>query len=146
MVGTVDANAQIQQQDISHHWEQLWPDMRAVGCWSTIRADDAIFALVLLTPYSPAHEEWIDGRPTRAMNLREFLAPGAVCNCPSLERPVGANVIPADRNRACFTSTAATSIRAVATITIVIRVLPRFSLLAASVPTTSGSRKSPDPA
>jgi hypothetical protein len=119
LAGTVDSNGQIQQQDISHHWEQLWPDMRAVGCWSTIRADDAIFALVLLTPYSPAHEEWIDGRPTRVMNLRErddqrlvwvssedrgqsfsvreFLEPGAVCNCPSLERPVGANVIPADR-------------------------------------------------
>ena len=114
--GTVDEEGVIREQVVSHHWEAEWPNMRALGCWSSIRADDTIFALVLL---APLNEEWIDGRPTRAMNLGErsdqrliwlttkdggasfdvssFFEPGSSCNCPSLERPAGANTVPADR-------------------------------------------------
>ncbi len=113
--GTVIDGA-IRERTISSHLGESWPDMRAVGCWSTIREDDSICALVLLTPYP---DEWLRGRPTRAMNLCErkdqrfvwlistdggasfqastFLEPGESYNCPSLERPGGANSIPADR-------------------------------------------------
>ena len=106
----------IHEQNVSNHLGRMWPDMRAVGCWLTIREDDAIYALVLLTPYP---DEWLKGRPVRSMNLRErddqrlawlvsadggqewtvdsFLEPGEAYNCPSLERPVGDNSIPASR-------------------------------------------------
>ena len=114
--GTVDDAGQLRQQAVSDHWEQLWPDMRAVGCRSMVRADDAIIALITLTPFN---DEWEKGRPTRAMNMIErsdqrlvwlvsqdggqtfsaqpFLSPGASYNTPSLEKSVGANVIDADR-------------------------------------------------
>lgn len=116
IVGTVDSDGRIRERVVSHHWEVLWPDMRAIGCWSTIREDDAIHALVQLTPFN---DEWIDGKPTRAINMNErsdqrlvwlisadwgrswevrpCLEPRSVCNCPSLEQSTGANLIPASR-------------------------------------------------
>lgn len=116
LFGTVDAHGQIREQVVSHHCEELWPELRVTGCWSSIREDDTIDALVLLTPFN---DEWINGRPARAINMRErddqrlawlttrdgggsftvtsLLNPGVTFNCPSLERPVGANVIPGDR-------------------------------------------------
>ena len=42
-------------------------EMGAIVCWSTISEDDA---LVLLTPFN---DVWIDGRPTRAMSMKERL-------------------------------------------------------------------------
>ena len=119
IAGTIDGDGGIRERAVSHHWEALWPRMRAIGCWSTIREDDAIHALVQLTPFD---NEWIDGKPTRAINMdersdqrlvwlisadggrrwevRPFLEPGSVCNCPSLEQSTGANLIPAGRRPA----------------------------------------------
>ena len=96
--------------------EETWPDMRATECTTTIRNDDTICALVTLTPFNDA---WKDGKPTRAMQMNEradqhlvwlvssdggkifaihrVLEPGKAFNCPSVEKPAGANIIPADR-------------------------------------------------
>ena len=96
--------------------EETWPDMRVTECRATIRNDDAICALVTMTPLDDA---WKDGKPTRAMHMNErtdqrlawlvssdagetfaihgLLEPGAAFNCPSVEKPAGANIIPAER-------------------------------------------------
>ena len=96
--------------------EEAWPDMRATECKATMREDGVICALVTLTPFDGA---WKDGRPTRAMNMTEradrrlawlltddggesftihgVLEPGTTFNCPSVEKPVGANAVSADR-------------------------------------------------
>jgi len=113
---SVDERGQLRKTPVSPHWEGQWSDMRAVSCRASIRDDDAIFALVQLTPYN---DEWMDGKPVRSVNNRErdderyvwlitrdggdsfeatsFHEPGSACNVPSLERPTGANSIPANR-------------------------------------------------
>ena len=102
---------------VSPHWERVWPDMRALACWTTIREDNALYVLVQLTPYN---DEWDDGKPTRAMNMQErsdqrfawlvsddggenfdlqpCLEPGSPYNQPSVEKSVGANAIPSTRS------------------------------------------------
>ena len=106
----------LRQTPVSQHWERLYPEMRALECRAAVREDDAIFVLVTLTPFN---DEWLDGKPTRAMRMCErsdqrlvwlvsrdggatftvetFLTPGQACNCPSGEKSVGINTIPADR-------------------------------------------------
>ena len=62
-VGTVDDAGVVRERVISDSWESVWPQMRANGCWSSIRDDGVIFALILLTPHDA---KWADGRlPTR---------------------------------------------------------------------------------
>ena len=95
--------------------EERWPDMRATDCKVTIRSDDAICALITLTPLDNA---WKEGKPTRAMGMNErfdqrlvwlvsldggktftihrLLEPGTAFNGPNVETSVGANIIPAD--------------------------------------------------
>jgi hypothetical protein len=99
-----------------------WPDMRATGCVATIRDDDALCLLVPLTPFDGG---WIDGKPSRAMGMRErtdrrlvwmvsrdtgssfdivpCFEPGRAFNNPSVELPTGANRIPGDRLPAFLT-------------------------------------------
>ena len=106
----------LRQIPVNHHWERLYPDMRATECRTSRRQDDTICVLVTLTPYD---DEWRDGRPTRAMGMRErrderlvwlltgdggkafrvqpFLEPGGSCNCPSVEQPRGSNTVPVGR-------------------------------------------------
>ncbi len=111
-----DENGVLIKTPVSTFWEERYSDMRAVECRTTIREDDAVYALVTLTPFD---DEWLNGRPSRAMRMRErrdervvwlisedygttfqvapCLEPGGSCNVPSLEQPRGANVVPADR-------------------------------------------------
>lgn len=121
-LGMIDGDGHRQERIISADWQARWPDMRANGCWCSVRDDDTIFALILLTPYN---DEWFDGRlPMRAMNMGErrdlrlvwwisedggasgrvelFRDAGQAINCPSLERRVGANRIAADRTPGVF--------------------------------------------
>ena len=106
----------LRQTPVSQHWERLYPEMRALECRAAVREDDAIFVLVTLTPFN---DEWLDGKLNRAMRMCErsdqrlvwlvsrdggatftvetFLTPGQACNCPSVEKSVGINTIPADR-------------------------------------------------
>jgi hypothetical protein len=113
---TPDADGVLQQTPVNHHWERLYPDMRAVECKTSRRQDDTICVLVTLTPYN---DEWKDDKPTRNMRMRErtderlvwllsgdggetfqvqsFLEPGHSHNVPSVEQPRGINKIPTDR-------------------------------------------------
>ncbi len=112
---TVDEAGTWQRRTISV-LEDTWPDMRVTECRAAMRSDDAICALITLTPLD---DDWKDGKPTRAMHMKEradqrlawllssdaggsfsvrsVLEPGTTFNCPSVERSVGANIIPADR-------------------------------------------------
>jgi hypothetical protein len=116
MMVTTGVDGALQQIPVHDHWERLFPDMRATGCKTSRREDDTICVLVTLTPYN---EDWKEGKPTRAMSMRErhderlvwllsgdggktfevqsFLEPGRGYNVPSVEQPRGANVVPADR-------------------------------------------------
>ena len=106
----------LRQVPINEYWERVYPDMRALELSAVLRADDALCLLVTLTPFN---DEWQQGKPTRAMRMCEridqrlvwllstdggetfavesFLEPGRACNCPSVEKAVGINAIPADR-------------------------------------------------
>ena len=90
--------------------EREWPEMRVNEARGTIMDDDTIHILVTLSPYN---HEWIQGRPSRAMNMVErddqrlvllttndfgrgciqktVVEPGNSFNAPNLETPVGAN-------------------------------------------------------
>jgi hypothetical protein len=109
-------NGSLHKTPVNHYWESHYPHMRAVDCKTSIREDDMICALVTLTPFN---HEWIDGKPSRAMRMRErddecviwllsgdggntfevtpFLEAGGSCNVPSVEQPRGANSIPSNR-------------------------------------------------
>lgn len=113
---TTGADGALQKIPVNRHWESRYPDMRATGCKTTIREDDTVCVLVTLTPFN---EDWIDGRPTREMSMRErsderliwlltkdggntfevrsCLEPGGGYNVPSVEQPRGVNTIPSDR-------------------------------------------------
>jgi len=113
---TLGADGSLRQTPINQHWERRYPDMRALECSAVLRADDALCLLVTLTPFN---DEWQEDKPTRAMRMCEridqpliwllstdggktfrlepFLEPGRACNCPSVEKSVGINAIPADR-------------------------------------------------
>ena len=113
---TTDAEGYLQQVPVNEYWERVYPDMRALECSVVLRADDALCLLVTLTPFN---DEWQQGKPVRAMRMRErldqpliwllsfdggetfsmrpFLEPGRAYNCPSVEKAVGVNAIAADR-------------------------------------------------
>ena len=113
---TTDGDGRLRQVPINEHWERVYPDMRALECSAVLRADDMICLLVTLTPFN---EEWQEDKPVRAMRMCErddqpliwllsedggetfrvesCLAPGRAYNCPSVEKAVGINAIPADR-------------------------------------------------
>ena len=113
---TTDSDGGLRQVPVNQHWEHCYPDMRALECSVVLRADDALCLLVTLTPFN---DEWQEDKPTRAMRMRErtdqpliwllsvdggetfrvepFLEPGRAYNCPSVEKSVGINAIPADR-------------------------------------------------
>jgi hypothetical protein len=106
----------LRQTPLQDYWECLYPDMRALECNLVRRQDDALCLLVTLAPFD---NEWLDGKPTRAMRMRErddfrliwlfsadggktfevqpFLEAGQSYNCPSVEKAVGPNAVPADR-------------------------------------------------
>ena len=113
---TTDPDGGLQQVPINESWERIYPTMRALECSAVVRSDDRLCLLVTLTPYN---EEWQADKPMRAMRMRErvdqplvwllsddggetfvvqpFLEPGRAYNCPSVEKSVGINAIPADR-------------------------------------------------
>ena len=113
---TTGTDGLLREIPVNSYWEDLHPNMRAVECKTSIREDDMVCVLVTLTPYN---DEWLDGKPTRAMRMRErnderlvwllaedggttfrvqtLLEPGGSYNVPSVEQPRGANKITADR-------------------------------------------------
>ena len=110
IVATPSHNGKWRQQNLSGLLEKNWPNMRNTGGRVTIQKDGRICALMTLTPYN---DEWIQGRPTRAMQMKErddqrlvmlsskddgksffaesILAPGASFNAPNPEQALGAN-------------------------------------------------------
>lgn len=116
VMATPDADGTLRKNPVNDHWDRLYPAMRATECKTSLRQDDTICVLVTLTPYD---NEWQDGKPTRAMRMRErrderliwllsgdggetfqvqsFFEPGLSCNCPSVEQSRGANTVPSDR-------------------------------------------------
>lgn len=116
VMATAGVDGPLRQVPVNDHWERLYPDMRATECKTSLRQDDMLCVLVTLTPYD---NEWQDGKPTRAMSMRErrderlvwllsedggetfrvqpFLEPGSSCNCPSVEQSRGVNIVPASR-------------------------------------------------
>jgi hypothetical protein len=109
-MATLDKNNIWQKRSISYLLELNWPGMRNTGGKITIQEDDRICAFMTLTPFN---DEWIEGRPTRAMHMQvrtdqrlvlvssadggktfeanSILEPGATYNAPNMEKPSGAN-------------------------------------------------------
>lgn len=96
--------------------EELWPDMRVTEAKGTIDTDGMVYVLVTLSVHN---EEWIRGKPSRAMGMVErndqrlvllrtsdrgltseietVIEPGQSFNSPNIENAVGANRIEAGR-------------------------------------------------
>jgi hypothetical protein len=106
---TIDAQGQA-RTPIHPDIESAWPDMRVTDARATIDSEDTITILATLSAYN---DEWIDNRPSRAMNMVErkdqrlvmistkdfgvtcevqsLVDPGTSVNAANLETPVGAN-------------------------------------------------------
>lgn len=104
------------QNDLHPLLEEKWPDLRVVDARGSILSDDTMYLLVTLTPYD---DQWIDGRPSRAMWMSErtdqrlayartadlgrtwevetLVDQGRSFNAPNLEVAVGANTMAAGR-------------------------------------------------
>jgi len=110
LVMTLDDDQCWSERNLSPLLESKWPDLRATDGRTTIQEDDRICVLLTLSPYN---DEWIQGRPSRAMSMKErtdervvllssadggksfevqsILSPGTAFNAPNLIQPVGAN-------------------------------------------------------
>lgn len=108
----LDGAGEPQRQPLQVALARHWPDLRVTDAKATIGPDDAIWVLATL---SPLNDEWIRGRPSRAMALTErndqrlvwiatrdrgatcqvqtAIEPGRAFNAPNPELPVGANVL-----------------------------------------------------
>ena len=108
-----DSRGGWQKRSLSYLLEDKWPDMRVTDGKVTIQEDDRI---CLLATLSPLNDEWLNGRPTRAMSMKSrtdqmlvllssndsavqfnaesVLEPGKAYNSPNLEKPTGANHLP----------------------------------------------------
>lgn len=114
-VATPDSNGKFNKRSLSYLLEDKWPDMRLTDGKVTIQEDDRICVLATL---SPLNDEWLNGRPTRAMSMKSrkdqrlvlihskdgvhyqaesVLDPGQAYNSPNLEKPVGANRLSSSR-------------------------------------------------
>jgi len=113
---TFDTQGTIQKQILHTKCQETFPNHRITECRASISSDDTIFILATLTPYN---DEWIKGRPSRALKMverndeclfalttrdfgntcevRTILKPGASINAPNIETPLGANTIPAGK-------------------------------------------------
>ena len=106
-----DSDNIFRKRSLSYLLEEKWPGMRLTEGQVTIQEGYRICLLATLSPYN---DEWLDGRPTRAMSMKSrkdqwlvlisskdgmhfeaesVLAPGKAYNSPNLEKPVGANHI-----------------------------------------------------
>ena len=111
---TFDTDGSQSKRDIHSVLKTRWPDLRVTEARQSILADDTIYVLATLTPYG---DEWIDGRPARAMWMSErtdqrlvyvstndygeswevdtVVEPGEGINAANLEIAVGANPLAA---------------------------------------------------
>lgn len=119
---SLDGSGHQVRQPLHDHLMRQWPDMRVTEARGTIGADDAIYALVTLSPYN---DEWIKRRPSRAMAMVEradqqlvlletrdhgitctaetVVEPGQAFNAPNPEAPVGGHGVEAGRRpRFCY--------------------------------------------
>ena len=112
-VATPNAKGEFQKRSLSYLLETRWPHMRITDGKVTKQAG---YRICILATLSPLNDEWLEGRPTRAMNMKtrsdlrlvlissndgvhfvaeSILEPGEAYNSPNLERPVGANQLAA---------------------------------------------------
>lgn len=112
-VATPNAAGEFRKRSLSYLLEEQWPGMCITDGKVTKQAGDRI---CLLATLSPLNDEWLEGRPTRAMNMKarndqrlvllslqngdhfevqSVLEPGEAYNSPNLEKPAGANHLPA---------------------------------------------------
>jgi hypothetical protein len=109
LVSIVGSSAPV-RNELHPFLEKEWPELRVTEARGTITDGDTIHVLATLTPFN---EEWINGRPSRAMNMVErddqrlvllttndfgrtcfrttVVEPGNSFNAPNLETPSGAN-------------------------------------------------------
>ena len=108
-MATPNSDGKFRKRSLSYVLEEQWPGMRMTEGQVTIQEDDRICVLATL---SPLNDEWLLGRPTRAMHMESrtdqrlallslkdgseyradpVLGPGEAYNAPNLEKPVGAN-------------------------------------------------------
>ena len=107
---TLDSASHWTEKNLSPILESKWPDMRVTDGRTTIQEDDRLCILLTLSPFN---DEWIQGRPSRAMSMKErtdervallssadrgktfdvesILSPGIAFNAPNLIQAVGAN-------------------------------------------------------
>ncbi len=109
-MATPKTGGDFQIRSLAFLLEDKWPNMRIIGVHVTMQEGDRICILATLTPLN---EEWMHGRPTRAMTMqarndqrlillmsedggvhfeaKSILEPGSAFNAPNLEKPAGAN-------------------------------------------------------